>query len=95
MIQINDKVRIVRFDTLNLELQEYRKKVCPKTKNERYDWCRVGFYGDLKSAIGGMLKYCLMQLSTEEISDLSRLIERIDEIDKELKEYIKNERNEN
>jgi hypothetical protein len=95
MIQINDKIRIVRFDKLNIELQEYRKKVDPKTKTERYDWCRVGYYGDLKSAIGGMLKYCLMQLSTEEISDLSRLIERIDEIDKELKGAIKNERNEN
>lgn len=95
MIQINEKIRIVRFDKLNLELQEYRKKVDPKTKNERYDWCRVGFYGDLRSAIGGMLKYCLMQLSTEEIKTLSELVERIDNIDKELKGAIKNERNEN
>lgn len=95
MIQINDKIRIVRFDKLNLELQEYRKKVDPKTKTERYDWCRVGFYGDLRSAIGGALKYCLMELSTEEISGLSRLIERVDEIDKELKGAIKNEGNEN
>jgi hypothetical protein len=91
MIQINDKIRIVRLDKLNLELQEYRKKVDPKTKNERYDWCRVGYYGDLKSAIGGALKYCLMELTTEEISTLSELIERIDNIDKELKGAI-NER---
>ena len=95
MIQINDKIRIVRFDKLNLELQEYRKKVDPKTKNERYDWCRVGYYGDLKSAINGALKYCLMELATEDISTLSELIERIDNIDKELKGAIKNERNEN
>jgi hypothetical protein len=95
MIQINDKIRIVRFDKLNLELQEYRKKVDPKTKNERYDWCRVGYYGDLKSAINGALKYCLMELATEEIKTLSELIERIDNIDKELKGTIKNEWNEN
>lgn len=88
MIQINDKIRIVRFDKLNLELQEYRKKVDPKTKNERYDWCRVGYYGDLKSAINGALKYCLMGLTTEEISTLSELIERIDNIDKELKKAV-------
>ena len=88
MIQINDKVRIVRFDKLNLELQEYRKKVDPKTKNERYDWCRVGYYGDLMSAIGGALKYCIMELSNEEITTLSQLVERIDNIDKELKKAV-------
>ena len=88
MIQINDKIRIVRFDKLNLELQEYRKKVDPKTKNERYDWCRVGYYGDLKSAINGVLKHCLMELTTEEISSLSHLIERVDNIDKELKKAV-------
>lgn len=88
MIQINDKIRIVRFDKLNLELQEYRKKVDPKTKNERYDWCRVGYYGDLKSAIGGVLKHCLMELATEDIKTLSKLVERIDTIDKELKKAV-------
>jgi hypothetical protein len=88
MIQINEKIRIVRFDKLNLELQEYRKKVDPKTKNERYDWCRVGYYGDLMSAMGGALRYCLMELATEEISSLSQLIERIDNIDKELKKAV-------
>ena len=91
MIQINNKIRIVRNDPLNLELQEYRKKVDPKTKSERYAWCRVGYYGDLKSAIGGVLKYCLMELTTEEIATLSELVERIDNIDKELKGVIKNE----
>lgn len=88
MIQITDKIRIVRFDKLNIELQEYRKKVDTKTKTERYDWCRVGYYGDLKSAIGGVLKYCLMELATEDISTLSQLIERIDNIDKELKKAV-------
>lgn len=88
MIQITDKIRITRLDKVNLELQEYRKKVDPKTKNERYDWCRVGYYGDLKSAINGALKYCLNELTTEEISTLSELIERIDNIDKELKKAV-------
>jgi hypothetical protein len=36
-----------------------------------------------------------MELTTEEISTLSELIERIDTIDKELKGAIKNVRNEN
>ena len=88
MIQINDKIRIIRLDKVSLELQEYRKKVDPKTKTERYDWCRVGYYGDLKSAMGGALKYCLRELATEDISTLSQLIERIDTIDKELKKAV-------
>ena len=88
MIQINEKIRIVKLDKLNLELQEYRKKVDPKTKTERYDWGWVGYYGDLKSAIGGVLKHCLMELATKEITTLSELVERIDTIDKELKKAV-------
>ena len=88
MIQITDKIRIIRLDKVNLELQEYRKKIDPKTKNERYDWCGVGYYGDLKSAINGALKYCLMELATEDITTLSELIERIDNIDKEMNKAV-------
>ena len=43
---------------------------------------------DLKSAIGGVLKHCLMELATEEITTLSELVERIDTIDKELKKSV-------
>ena len=88
MIQITDKIRITRLDKVNLELQEYRKIIDPKTKTERYDWCRVGYYGDLMSAINGALKYCLMELATEDIKTLSELVERIDNIDKELKKAV-------
>ena len=88
MIQITDKIRITRLDEKNLQVEEYRKKVDPKNKTERYAWCRLGYYGDLKSAINGALKYCLMELATEDISTLSELIERIDNIDKELKKAV-------
>lgn len=88
MIQITDKIRITRLDEKNLQLEEYRKKVDPKTKSERYAWCRLGYYGDLKSAIGGVLKYCLMELATEDVSTLSHLIERIGNIEKELKRAV-------
>jgi hypothetical protein len=90
MIKITDKIRISRLDEKNLQLEEYRKKVDPKTKNERYAWCRLGYYGDLKSAIGGVLKYCLMELATEDVSTLSHLVERIDNIEKELKKAVRN-----
>ena len=90
MIQITDKIRITRLDEKNLQVEEYRKKVDPKTKNERYAWCRLGYYGDLKSAIGGVLKNCLMELAAEDVSTLSHLIERIGNIEKELKKAVSN-----
>ena len=88
MIQVNDKIRIAKRDNLNLELQEYRKKVDPKTKAERYDWCWLGYYGDLKSAIGGMLKYCITALTDEELVGWKSVLNRINEIEKELKVAI-------
>ena len=88
MIQITDKIRITRLDEKNLQLEEYRKVVNKKAKEERFDWCWLGYYGDLKTAIGGVLKHCLMELSTEDIKTLSELVERIDNIDKELKKAV-------
>jgi hypothetical protein len=87
MIQINDKIRIVRFDKLNLQL-EVLEPVNKKDGTVAYEWKWNGYYGDLKSAIGGVLKHCLMELSTEDIKTLSELIERIDNIDKELKKAV-------
>ena len=87
MIQINDKIRITRLDKLNLQL-ETLEPVNKKDGTVAYEWQWNGYYGDLKSAIGGVLKHCLMELATEDISTLSQLIERIDNIDKELKKAV-------
>jgi hypothetical protein len=91
MIQITDKIRIVRLDKLNLQL-ETLEEVNKKDGTAAYEWKWNGYYGDLKSAIGGVLKHCLMELANEDIKTLSELIERIDNIDKELKGAIKNDR---
>ena len=88
MIQITDEIRIVRLDKLNLQLEVLGDVTNPQTKEVRKEWKPKGYYGDLKSAIGGVLKHCLMELATEEISTLSELIERIDNIDKELKKAV-------
>ena len=87
MIQINDKIRITRLDKLNLQL-EVLEPVNKKDGTVAYEWKWNGYYGDLKSAIGGVLKYLLMELSNEEITTLSELIERIDNIDKDLKKAV-------
>lgn len=87
MIQINDKIRITKCDKINLQL-EVLEPVNKKDGTVAYEWKWNGYYGDLKSAIGGVLKNCLYWLATEEIKTLSELIERIDNIDKELKKAV-------
>ena len=87
MIQITDKIRITKCDKLNLQL-EVLEPVNKKDGTVAYEWKWNGYYGDLKSAINGVLKHCLMELGTEDISTLSQLIERIDTIDKELKKAV-------
>lgn len=87
MIQITDKIRITKCDKLNLQL-ETLEEVNKKDGTVAYEWKWNGYYGDLKSAINGVLKHCLMELATEDISSLSHLIERIDNIDKELKKAV-------
>jgi hypothetical protein len=87
MIQINEKIRITKCDKINLQL-ETLEEVNKKDGTVANEWKWNGYYGDLKSAIGGVLKHCLMELATEEIKTLSELIERIDNIDKELKKAV-------
>lgn len=87
MIQIKDKIRITRLDKLNLQL-EVLEPVNKKDGTVANEWKWNGYYGDLKSAINGVLKHCLMELATEDITTLSELIERIDNIDKELKKAV-------
>ena len=87
MIQITEKIRITKLDKLNLQL-EVLEPVNKKDGTVAYEWKWNGYYGDLKSAIGGVLKHCLMELATEDITTLSEIVERIDNIDKELKKAV-------
>ena len=87
MIQITDKIRITKCDKINLQL-ETLEPVNKKDGTVAYEWKWNGYYGDLKSAINGVLKHCLMELASEDISTLSKLVERIDNIDKGLKKAV-------
>ena len=87
MIQITEKIRITKCDKINLQL-EVLEPVNKKDGTVAYEWKWKGYYGDLKSAINGVLKHRLVELATEDISTLSELIERIDKIDKELKKAV-------
>ena len=88
MIQINEKLRIRKVDNMNLELEEYRCIVDKKTKAERYDWMWVGYYGDLRSALGGAIKRCAMSLADEDLQGIKAVMERLDKIESDVKNAI-------
>lgn len=89
---INDKLRLVRLDSLNLAIEMLCEVTSHKTGFKKLEWKTKGYYGDLKSAAGGVLKHCLMALSADEISSLTELIARVGELEKELKAAFKNEK---
>ena len=94
MIQINENIRITRVDDRNLQVEEYRKIVDIKKKTERYDWCWIGYYGDLSSAFCGVLKHCSTKLVDEEIKGCNEIIARLKEIEIELTRATKGANNE-
>ena len=92
MIQINDKIRIVRLDKFCLEVQELCN-VTSKTTNEiRQEWKGKGYYGDLKSAVKGVFKNCAMSLAEEEINGWKLVLQRLNAIENELIEAMKGQK---
>lgn len=78
MIYINAKLRIKIFDDKNLELQENRVCDDAKSKTTVLKWVRLGYYGDLRSALMGALNRILFESAEDELS-LKRVISAIDD----------------
>lgn len=89
MIYINEKLRIRKLDEYNLQLEEYRKVVNPRTKEESFAWKWHGYYGDLRSALLGALNKQLFDSAEEEIA-LKELIAKIDEAREQVVNAVKN-----
>ncbi len=88
MIYINEKLRISKCDNLNLQIEEYRKGINPKTKEEVWSWKWCGYYGDLKTALLGVLSKKLFDSVDEELT-LKELVSKIDEARQEIINAIK------
>ena len=78
MIYINEKLRISKFDENNLQIEEYRRGINPKTKQEVWNWKWCGYYGDLKTALLGVLKNRLFASVDEEL-DVQEVLAKIEE----------------
>lgn len=88
MIQINEKIRIRKIDDLNLQVEEYRKVTDRITKRERWEWKWCGYYGDLRSALGGAIKRCEMLLADQDIESLQELMTKLDKIENDAKKAV-------
>lgn len=89
MIYINEKLRISKLDERNLQIEEYRKGINPKTKQESWSWKWCGYYGDLKTALLGVLSKKLFDSTDEEIK-LVELVGKIEEAREQIINAIKN-----
>lgn len=83
MIQINNNIRIVRRDDKNLAIEKYDLVTNSKTNESHYEWRWVGYYGDVKSALLGVLKHSLLDGAEEEL-DIQGLIKKIKIIEQEI-----------
>ena len=85
MLQINDKLRVRRIDDKNLVIEEYNDKIVnPRTKEITSGWQWCGYYGDLKTALNGVLKKKLMDSVKEELQ-IKDIITRIEKVENDIK----------
>ena len=94
MIYINDKLRISKLDERNLQLEEYRKGVNPKTKEEVWSWKWCGYYGDLRTACLGALSKIMFDYVDEELT-LKEVLAKIDEAREQIANAVKGVQNGN
>ena len=88
MIYINDKIRIAKADDKNLQLEIYKDVKSKKAGELSKQWIWAGYYGDLESALMGVLKKQLFDTADEELK-IKSLAQKIDEAKDEIRNLIK------
>lgn len=89
MIQINDKIRITRTDKYCLQVEELCEVTNKKTNETRKEWKWKGYFGDLKTAISGILRQYATSLVDEDIKGCQEILKRLDELKNEFSNEIK------
>lgn len=83
MIYINDKLRISKVDDNCLQIEALKETTSKSTKEISLKWMWQGYYGDLRSAMLGVLKKQLFDTAGEEIQ-LKNIISRIESAEKNI-----------
>ena len=82
MIQINNKLRIIKNDEKNLAIEELRT-ITSEKKGSHEEWCWWGYYGSLKSALLGVLDKLLFDSAEEELT-IKDIVRKIEQAEKEI-----------
>jgi len=77
MLQINDKLRIRKLDDNNLVI-EVLKTINSEKKGIHDEWRWYGYYGNLQTALSGVLKKLLFDSVEEELT-IQTIINKIDD----------------
>lgn len=86
ILQIDDKLRIVKWDKLNLAIEQFQEVKDKKNENTRTEWVWQGFYSTMKSALRGVLHHKLFDSeTTQTIQDLIVKINALEQRFKDLK----------
>ena len=76
MIYITDTVRISKIDENCLQIETYVPVTSKKTRQTTMQWKWVGYYGDLRGALVGVLRKQLFNTADEQLK-LEEIIEKI------------------
>ena len=86
ILQIDDKLRIVKWDKLNLAIEQFQEVKDKKNESTRTEWVWQGFYSTMKSALRGVLHHKLFDSkTTQTIQDLIVKIDALEQHFKDLK----------
>lgn len=84
MLQINDKLRIIKFDERNLCIEQL-KIVKSKKYGDNKQWLCAGYYGNLETALQGILNKQLFDCVDEEIQ-IKDVLDKIQQVRQEIKD---------
>lgn len=84
MIQITEKLRIRRADDKNLVIEELRDVTSQNSQTTNKQWCWCGYYGDVKTALLGVLHKSLLDSAEEELQ-VKDVIAKIEAVENDIK----------
>lgn len=86
ILQFDDKLRVVKWDKLNLAIEQLQEIKDKKNGNTHTEWVWQGFYSTMKSALCGVLHHKLFDNeTTQTIQDLVVKINNLEQRLKDLK----------
>lgn len=60
LVQLSDTIRIVRYDKLNVAVEQFTTGINNKTKEEVSSWKTISYHGSIKGALHSVLKFELL-----------------------------------